>query len=90
MDFGKVLAEFGCWVLAAFGGGEILDVAIPTLRSLAFFLSLACPCLCYDDIKSEHAHNRHTSKHSLGGTSQKDNQLTDDNKFTKGRHTFLW
>ena len=24
MDFGIVLAAFGCWVLAAFGGGELL------------------------------------------------------------------
>ena len=32
----------------------------------------------------------HTSKHGLGGASKNDNHLTDDNKFTKGRHTFLW
>ena len=41
MDFGIVLAAFGCWVLAAFGGGELLDIAIPTLRPLVFLLSLA-------------------------------------------------
>ena len=60
MDVGIVLAAFGCWVLAAFGGGELLAIAIPILRPLVFLLSLACPCLCNDDIKSEHAHNRHT------------------------------
>ena len=47
-------------MLAAFDGGEILAIDIPTLAPLVFLLSLACPCLCYDDIKSEHAHNRHT------------------------------
>ena len=61
MDSGIVLAAFGCWVLVAFGGGELLAIAIPTLRPLVFLLSLACPCLCNDDIKSEHADNRHTS-----------------------------
>ena len=60
MDSGIVLAAFGCWVLAAFGGGELLAVAIPTLRPLVFLLYLACPCLCNDDIKYEHAHNRLT------------------------------
>ena len=60
MDVGIVLAAFGCWVLAAFGGGELLAIAIPTLRPLVFLLSLACPYLCNDDIKSEHAHNMHT------------------------------
>ena len=34
-----VLAAFGCWVLAAFGGGELLAIAIPTLRPLVFLLS---------------------------------------------------
>ena len=47
----------GCWVLAAFGGGELLAIAIPTLIPLVFLPSLACTCLCNDDIKSEHAHN---------------------------------
>ena len=60
MDFGIVLAAFGCWVLAAFGGEELLAIAIPTLIPLVFLLYLACPCLCNDDIKSEHADNRHT------------------------------
>ena len=63
MDFEIVLAAFGCWVLAAFGGGEILDIDIPTLRPLVFLLSLDFPYLCNDDIKSEYVHNRHT----LGG-----------------------
>ena len=44
----------------AFGGGELLAIAIPTLVHLVFILSLDCPCLCYDEIKSEHAHNKHT------------------------------
>ena len=60
MDSGIVLAEFGCWVLAAFDGGELLAIDIPTLRPLVFLLSMAFPCLCNDDIKSEHADNRHT------------------------------
>ena len=60
MDSGIVLAAFGCWVLAAFGGGELLAIGILTLVPLVFLLSLACPCLSNDDIKSEHAHNRHT------------------------------
>ena len=60
MYFEIVLAAFGCWVLADFGGGELLDIAITTLRPLIFLLSLAFPCLCNYDIKSEHAHNRHT------------------------------
>ena len=60
VDSGIVLAAFGCWVLSAFGCGEILAIAIPTLRPLVFLLSLACLCICNDDIKSEHAHNRHT------------------------------
>ena len=50
MDFGIVLAAFGSWVLAAFGGGELLDIAITTLIPLVFLLSQACPCLCNDDI----------------------------------------
>ena len=60
MDFGIVLAAFGCWVLAEYVGGEILAIAIPTLVPFVFLLSMACPCLCNNDIKSEHAHNRHT------------------------------
>ena len=47
MDVGIVLAEFGCWVLAAFGGGELLAIAIPTLRRLVFLLYMACSCLSY-------------------------------------------
>ena len=50
----------GALVLAAFGGGELLAVDIPTLVTVVFLLSLACPCLCYDEIKYEHAHNKHT------------------------------
>ena len=57
MDFGILLADFVCWVLAAFGGGELLDIDITTLVPIVFLLSLACPCLFNDDIKSEHAHN---------------------------------
>ena len=60
MDSGIVLAAFGCWVLAAFGGGKLLDISITTLIPLVFLLSLACPCPCNGDIKSERAHNRHT------------------------------
>ena len=60
MTFGIVLAAFGCWVLASFGWGELLAATIPTLINIVFLLSLACPCLCNADIKSEHAHNRHT------------------------------
>ena len=60
MDFGIVLDAFGCWVLSAFGGGELLAIYITTLIPLVFLLSMACPCLCNDDIKSEHAHNMHT------------------------------
>ena len=61
MAFGIVLASFVCWVLAALCGGEILAISIPTIITLVFILSLACPCLYNDEIKSEHAHNRHTS-----------------------------
>ena len=54
----------GClWILGPWCwqpyGGELLDIAIPTLVPPVFLLSLACPCLCNDEIKSEHAHNRH-------------------------------
>ena len=67
MTFGIVFAAFVCWVLVAFGGGELLAIAIPPLIPLVFLLSLACPCLCNDDIKSEHAHNRHTRGGGGGG-----------------------
>ena len=60
MGSGIVLSAFGCWVLAAFGGGVLLDIDIPTLRTLVFLLYLACPYLCNNDIESEHADNRHT------------------------------
>ena len=50
----------GTLVLASFGGGELLAIAISKIIPLIFLLSLACPCLCNADIKSEHAHNRHT------------------------------
>ena len=49
----------GALVLTAFGGGELLDIAIPTLVPLFFLLYLACPFLCNDDIKYDHAPNRH-------------------------------
>ena len=42
-------------MLADFGGGEFLAMTIPTLVPLVFLLSLACPCLCNDDIKEEQA-----------------------------------
>ena len=60
MVLGVALAAFGCWVLAAFGSEELLDIYIRTLIPLVFLLSLAFPCLYNDDIKSEHAHNRNT------------------------------
>ena len=65
MALGIVLAAFGfgTLVLEAFGGGEILDIAIPTLVPLVFLLSLACYCLYSDDNISEHAHNRN----NIGG-----------------------
>ena len=44
-------SAYGCWVLAAFGSGELLAIAIPTLIPLVFLLSLDFPCLCNDDIK---------------------------------------
>ena len=47
-------------MLADFDSGGLLAIDIPTLVSLVFLLSLACPFLCNDDIKYEHAHNRHT------------------------------
>ena len=59
VDFGIVVAAFECFGLAAFGGGGVLAISIPTIIPLVFLLSLACPCICNDGIKSEHAHNRH-------------------------------
>ena len=50
MAFGIVFAAFGCWVLADFGGGKLLDITIPTLIPLVFLLSMAFPFLCNDDI----------------------------------------
>ena len=49
-------------VLAAFGraGGGLLDIYIPTVVLFVFLLSLYFLCLCNDEIKYEHAHNRHT------------------------------
>ena len=67
MDFWIVLDAFGCWVLASFGGGGLWDISIPTLINIVFLLSLACPFLCNDNIKSEHAHNRHTRGDRGGG-----------------------
>ena len=61
-----MLAAFGCWVLVTFGGGELLDIDIFTLIPLVFILSLACLCLCNDDVKSKHAHNRHTRREGGG------------------------
>ena len=52
--------DIGTLVLAAFDGRELLDISIPTLIPLLFILSMACPCICNDDIKYEHAQNRHT------------------------------
>ena len=52
--------DIGTLVLAAIGGGELLDIDIPTLVPLVFLLSMALSCLCNDDIKSELAHNSHT------------------------------
>ena len=47
-------------MLVAFGGGELLAISIPTLVPLVFILSMACLFLYNDDIKSEHANNRHS------------------------------
>ena len=47
-------------VLEDFGGGEILDIAIPKLVPLVFILSLDFPCICNDGIKYEHENNRNT------------------------------
>ena len=55
-----LLVAVGTLVLTAFGYGELLDIAITTLVPLVFLLSMACTCLCNDDIKYEHARNRHT------------------------------
>ena len=51
---------------AAFGGGELLAIAIPALVPLVFLISLAYPCLFNDDIKSERAHNRYTRERGGG------------------------
>ena len=51
--------DVGTLVLEAFGGVELLAIAIPTIVPLVFLLSLYLPCLCTEDIKYEHAHNRH-------------------------------
>ena len=51
--------DVGTLVLEAFGGVELLVIAIPTLVRLVFLLSLYLPCLCTEDIKYEHVHNRH-------------------------------
>ena len=50
----------GTLVLEAFGGGERLSIAITTLVPILFLFYMDFPCLYNDDIKSEHAHNRHT------------------------------
>ena len=50
----------GTLLLAAFGSRELLDIDISTLVRPVFLLSLPCSCICNDDIKYEHAHNRHT------------------------------
>ena len=50
----------GTFLLAAFWSGEILAIDILTFVPLVFILSLPCPCLCIDEIKSEYAHNMHT------------------------------
>ena len=49
----------GTLVLASFGSGGLLAIAITTLVPLVFLLYIAIPCLCYDEIKSKHAHNMH-------------------------------
>ena len=50
----------GTLVLAAFGVGELLAIAITTLVPLVFILSLDLPFLCNDEIKPQHAHSRET------------------------------
>ena len=40
----------GTLVLEAFGGVELLAIAIPTIVPLVFLLSLYLPCLCTEDI----------------------------------------
>ena len=52
--------DIGTLVLADFGRGEILAIDIYKLVPIVFLLSLACPCLCNDDIKYEHSHNSNT------------------------------
>ena len=54
-------------VLAAFGGGELLDISILTLVPTIFLLSMYFPCIYNYDIKSDHAHNRPTRRGEGGG-----------------------
>ena len=49
-----------CLVLAAFGGGALLAIAITTLVTIVFILSMNFPCQCNDDIKYEHGHNSYS------------------------------
>ena len=58
MALGTMLASFGCWLQSEVFGGGILAIYFTTLITLVFLLSMDFPCLCNDDIKSEHAHNR--------------------------------
>ena len=32
----------------------------------------------------------HTSENGMGRASKNNNHISNDNQFTKGRHTFLW
>ena len=52
----------GDFMLSAFGGEKILAIMITTLVPLVFLISMDCPCLCNDDIKYDHAHNRHNRR----------------------------
>ena len=45
MDFGIVLDAFVCWVLSDFGGGEILDISIPTLIPPSLSNPLGVDCV---------------------------------------------
>ena len=60
--------DVGTLELEAFGGGELLGIAIPTFLPLVFLLYLACTFLCNDDIESDHAHN----KHNRGGEGDRE------------------
>ena len=73
MAFGIVWLHLavGTLVLPVFVGGELLDIDIPTLVPIVFLLYLYCPCICNDDIKSEHAHNSHT-----GGGGERARKVT--------------